>query len=680
MAPDAYPRLLDAAAPMSINYSYRYFTDTDAFDAGALDGLASDIRRLDAEYPSSGLSRPEETSVRTGLSNIFRRYLSQRALTESILSLATIGLLAVALAVIGLVAALIAERRRDLYHIVRSRGASSAQLIAAQIAEGLLLTVPPALVGFLLATVLLDARPSQLSRDATAVIVIATVVLLVVASLPFARRSLLTIERADVVVGRPSARRLVLEGLIVAVALIGVYLIRRRGLSADSSAEEVGGFDVYLAAVPVLLSLATGVLVLRLYPLPLRLFAWIASLRRDLIPSLGFRRVARQPSVISAPLLVLVLAVAVGVFSSVLLYSIDQGQLRTSWQTVGADYRVDSFQGTPLYRGIDMTAVDEVDGIAPASLLPDIPLVVTQPVFGRVSLLAVDTPAYQDVAGGTPADPHLPNALLRDPAGQDFGTPSNPIPAIVSTRWVSTGGIGTGDTFTLDISGLEVSFVVSQLRETFPGIEIGNAFVVTDLRAIQAMVPERPMRPNRLYLNAPDDALETIDETLASQSPSAQLTSRAAEYNEVHEAPLIAGVARGFRVGVVVAAAYSALAVAVALALTARARARDLAFLRTLGLSERQVLGLVVVEQAPPVAVALGVGLVLGVAIARLVEPGLDLTAFTGPGVPIELVIDTSTLVLISASIVAVVTAAIAVVTIAAQRANLGSALRLGDD
>ena len=49
-----------------------------------------------------------------------------------------------------------------------------------------------------------------------------------------------------------------LEALIVALALVGVYLLRRRGLTADSSSSEINEWDPYLAAVPVLLGFATG--------------------------------------------------------------------------------------------------------------------------------------------------------------------------------------------------------------------------------------------------------------------------------------------------------------------------------------------------------------------------------------------------------------------------------------
>lgn len=680
IAKEAYPALLEATTPMPIAYQWRYFTDTRRFDASDLDQLAEDVRRLDAEYPPTGLAPPTDTTVRTGLSAIFRRFQAQLGLTEAILSLSSIGLLAVALAVIGLVAALIAERRRDQTALIRGRGGSRGQIVVAQLVEGLALALPAGAAGLLAAVLLVGNRASMLSPLLALGIALATALLLVVFLWPFVQRPLRVVERADIVAARLSPRRIAVEAGVVALALAGVYLLRRRGLSADTSARDVGGFDPYLAAVPILVGLATGLVVLRLYPLPIRLLAWATSLRRDLVPSLGFRRVARQPSIHAAPLLVLLLAVAVGVFSSVLLHSIDQGQIATSWQTVGAAYRVDAAPANALYRGVDLTVVDEVEAVAPAFAESGFSLVSNTPVFGLVNLLAVDTRALTEVNAATPAEPDFPRSMLAEAFPPTAGSPASPIPAIVSANWVFNRVPQPGDTFAVNIYGYEVSFIVAEVRTSFPTLTDRQSFVVAPLGAILAGPDPPPLYVNRQYLRAPDGALEELRATLERQSISASLTSRREEYDRVHRSPLIAGAASGFRIGVAIAAAYSALAVAVALALTARARGRDLAYLRTLGLSDRQVLGLVVVEQAPPVAIALIVGAGLGVATVRLIEPGIDLTAFTGPGFAVPVRVDYGTIAAMSFGLVIVVAAAIGVASRLAQRANLGAALRLGEE
>jgi putative ABC transport system permease protein len=302
-------------------------------------------------------------------------------------------------------------------------------------------------------------------------IVLAAGALLAGIALGPARRALAAKGRADVLVPRLSPLRMALEALVVIASLAGAYLLRRRGLSAE------GGFDPYLAAVPVLVGLATGLLALRLYPLPLHALAWAAAPRRDLVPALGLRRLARQPSLASAPLLVVLLATAVGVFAATMSTSIAAAQ----------------------------------EGVAAAELTP------------------------------------------------------------------------------LDTSTLDV-----------------------------------------------------------------------------------------FRAGIAVAGGYAALALLLAPVLTARPRLRDFAYLRAIGLSRRDVLRLAAVELGPPVAAALVIGILLGVGLAYLVEPGLDLSALAaGRGAALEAPLLAPALL---AAAILLVTAAAALLTgAAARRISLSRVLRMGE-
>ena len=253
-------------------------------------------------------------------------------------------------------------------------------------------------------------------------------------------------------------------------ALGGAYLLRRRGLSPE------GGFDPYLAAVPVLVGLAAAIVALRLYPLPLRALAWAAAPRRDLVPALGLRRLARQPTLAVAPLLVVLLATSVGVLAA---------------------------------------------------------------------------------------------------------TMAGPI-AVAQDR-VAAGRLTPLDTGTLDV----------------------------------------------------------------------------------------------FRPGIVIARAYATVALALAPVLSARPRLRDVAYLRALGLSRRDVLGLAAYELVPPVTLALGLGIVLGVVLGYLVEPGLDLAALAaGEQTALRPAI-VAPLLLIAGLVL--VTAAVTVMTgAAAARVNLSRVLRMG--
>lgn len=678
MAPDAYPQM-QTRTNIPFRYNWRYFVDPDKLDAGSLTRLSSDVRRLEAEYETSVIADPDETVILTGLTTIYRRYLAQRNLSEAILSLASIGLLAVALAVIGLVATFVASRRRETVALLRGRGGTPGQLLGGQAVEGLVLALPAALIGLLLATLLVGERGSRLSLDATSLVVVLTSVLLVIAAWPQARRTLAQLERGDTGARATSPRRVMLELLIVALALVGVYLLRRRGLAGDSAAEELNEFDPFLAAVPVLLGLAVGIVTLRLYPLPIRLLGWLASLRRDLVLALGFRRVAREPGSTSLPLLVLLLAVAVGVFSSVMLTSISRGQVQTAWQRAGAEYRIEAGASGAISSSLDLAAIDGVEAVAGAWLQPDALLSTRTPTSGTMTLLAVQTRELAAVNDGTPADPHFPARMIEEARGIDIGEPTNPIPAVIGNGDLNRP-LERGDTFALNLFGGEVAFIVTDVRDTFPGITVGEEFVVAPLAHVQAAARTRQLRFSDIFARAPADAFPAIEAAVEEASPASRVTSRAAEYAAVHDSPLISGVERGFRAGLVVAALYAMLAVTIALILTGQARARDLAYLRTLGLSDAQAIGLTVAEQLPAALLAVAVGIALGIAVTRLIEPGLDLTAFTGPGFPVSLQIDWLALGLLALALLGVVALAIAVTSALTRQLSMTRALRLGDE
>ncbi len=156
-------------------------------------------------------------------------------------------------------------------------------------------------------------------------------------------------------------------------------------------------------------------------------------------------------------------------------------------------------------------------------------------------------------------------------------------------------------------------------------------------------------------------------------------TSRHESFAALHDAPLVLAVGSGFLVALAVAAAYAALAVVAIVALDAQRRARELGFLRTLGLTDRQLVGLTVVEHAPPVVLALGIGVALGLGVAWLLEPGLELAIFIDPAAPVVLSVDWPSIGAVVVAVVVVVAAAVGASSWAAHRLNPAEALRMGD-
>jgi putative ABC transport system permease protein len=322
MAPAAYNDVMAGVDPLPLRYGWEYHVDPAAVASSDVAELAAGLRQVDAAFGESTFGQRLGFGVQTGLGRILARYEADREAAGSVLAVAGISLLAVALTVLGVLAALAAERRSESIALLRSRGGSLGQTLAAQAAEGLLVALPAGILGYALATLAAGRSPGLRPALLALTVVALVAVLLAGIALGPARRALATRGRAESSVPSLSPARLAVEGLVVVASLAGAYLLRRRGLSATE------GVDPLLAAVPVLVGLAVGLIVLRLYPYPMQGLAWASASRRDLVPTLGLRRLARQPSLAAAPFIVALLATSAGTFTAALAATIAEAQER----------------------------------------------------------------------------------------------------------------------------------------------------------------------------------------------------------------------------------------------------------------------------------------------------------------------------------------------------------------
>ncbi len=652
VAPAAYPALLAATSPFRLLYEYRYPLDESRIDGSRVPSLRAAANQIDARYASAG---PLDRRVELGLGPVLDRFRSASSQAKTLLAVAAIGLLACALANLGLLGALTFERRRAETTVSRVRGASPLQTLGAQAAEAAAIAVPAGLVGWAVAVLAVDARASALSAWLAAFVVAGTIVLLVASIAGVARRPLGSLGPEEVGPERPTRRRLAAEALVAVAALLGVYLVRRRGLEASGFGAS-GRFDPFLAAVPVLLGLACGIAVLRLHPFPLRAAAGLARKGRGLALHLGLSRAARQPDTTAVPVLVLVVALALATFSAAMASTIRGGQGATGWRAVGADIRIDAPDGKSLPQAL-VARLAHTGSVAEA-YVQDAGISTGADAL----LLALDAPAYQAVVAGTPAAVSL-RASLAKPA---------PIPslvsAVVSTDWP------TGGSFQLPLPNQAVSFLSIGDRASFPGIPRGTPFALVSLEALRAAGGQSSV--NRLYVSHAGEG--TVRKAVQELAPDATLATRSAVARGLRGSPLVDGALQGFRWAVVVAAVLAAMAVALLVLIAARPRSRDLALVRTMGGRGRDLLVLSLAELVPLVVLGLALGVGLGVAIAYLIEPGLDLGFFTGSESS-AIVIPGGVMLWLSLGLLAFLGAAILLVGLGARRADLGRVLRVGE-
>ncbi|WP_219507488.1 FtsX-like permease family protein [Nonomuraea ceibae] len=578
--------------------------------------------------------------LRTGLPEMLGSFQARLATAQTVMYLVLGGLLLVALGVILLAVQLLADRMDTALGLMRARGGALRQLAGTGAGLVALAVVPAALAGYALSY--LFPGPVLPLVHAGPLLVVVVAVAFAAARIAVAHRTPLNERRDDVATARPSAKRITLEVLVVGLALAGAYLLRTRGLTTDVRTE---GQDPFLLLVPLALALAAGLITMRCYPYPLRLLVRLAARMRPAVPFLGLTRAARARSFSMLPVLILLPALGVSVFASVVSGGVGDTQRLASWQSVGAPATVTSRMELPAEAIERVRQVPGVTAVVPAQYAS----VQVGHTPERAELLAVDLRSWQGLLGGSPIT--LPTA----------GTAPSGIPAVVSPALAGRGTFEIGWNSRLKITETGVA-------PTLPGFFTEGKFIVVPFD-----VGQRPV-VNTLIVGGTASA-----EALRAAVPDTIVRTQAAALADIQDDPLTGTVRTTLLVVTIALSAYALVAVIIALVIGAADRARALSFLRTLGLSDRQAQRLTVLEVMPMILVTALVGLALGLVLPAALGPGVDLSAYAG-GLPVgdyELDLVTPTALAAGLTLVAVLGAYAH--TAISRRRSLGAVLRVGD-
>ncbi|MEV4834863.1 FtsX-like permease family protein [Nonomuraea sp. NPDC049486] len=570
------------------NLSYRWVLPVDAARTGArqvdeLDAAVTEFERVLKVQPGlvSG------TVVSTGLPGLLDGFRAALATAQTVMFLVLGGLLVVAVGVILLAVRLLVDRMDRALSLTRARGGSLRQV--AGTGAGLVAVVigPAAAAGYALSYLFPGPVPPVVHAGPVAVAVAA--VAFAAARIAVAHRAPLHERREDVVAAQPSTRRITLELLVVGLALAGAYLLRTRGTAA-------GGLDPFLLVVPLALTLAAALITMRCYPYPLRLLVRAAAGGRTAVAFLGLTRAARTGSSGVLPVLILLPALGVSVFASVISGSVASTQRLASWQAVGAPVKITSDR--ELTAG-EVERVRQVPGVARV-----VPVQLADVQVGhtaeRAEVIAVDLAGWRELVAGAPVSLPAPPA-----AGSG-------IPALVSHELRGRGTFEIGWQSRLTITTRDVVTAV-------PGFFTEGKFIVLPFD-----VNPRPVVNALLVSGAADRA------ALARAVPDARVETQAATLAAIQADPMTGTVSATLLVVTVALAGYALVAVLITLVIGAADRARALSLLRTLGLSDRQARRLTVLEILPMVLITALVGLGLGLGLPAALGPGIDLSAYAG--------------------------------------------------
>ncbi|MDX6351083.1 MAG: hypothetical protein QOF84_5873 [Streptomyces sp.] len=381
----ADPQVFDSGRVAAAAMSWQARADFSGMTADRIDGLRTAVQQ--------GVKRIGRTSqdgaatAQSDLPDLLTTLRGTLLVSRSTLLIGTLQLCLVAAFTLLLVAGLLAEERAGETALLRARGASRARVAGLAGAEALLLAVPAAVVAPLLAGPLVrllaghgalaraGVRFEGLSGSAWWVAAgTATACGLAVAGPALRRSAAYAVERAA------RARRGPLPGAVQAGADVGLVVVAglaywqltRRGSGSGAgvlTAASGGalGVDPVLVAAPALCLLAGTVLALRLLPAAARLGERLAVLARGLPTALTGWQLSRRPGRGTGPALLLVLAVAMGMFAIGDATSWARSQRDQADFAVGTDVRVTDSTTPPFGQGGVYDGVKGVSAVMPAN-------------------------------------------------------------------------------------------------------------------------------------------------------------------------------------------------------------------------------------------------------------------------------------------------------------------------
>ncbi|HEY3522278.1 MAG TPA: FtsX-like permease family protein [Candidatus Limnocylindrales bacterium] len=654
---------------LPIHYRWRLFVDPARLRASDVGQLQLDLRRLQSTLPASGLSDGGAV-IFSLLPTILQREDAAWQSALAVVAVVATGPAVIAGAAFGLVALLAARRRRATAWFWRVRGASWLQLAIATAAEAVLLVAPAAVIAVVLVGMVALGSASEPMPAASVVAVAA------VAGVAFGLIGGTVVRLpppdappAGARGGRVDRRRLVLEAGLLGVAVAAVALLRERTVNAAGGGGTVG-IDPLLVAAPALAGIAAGTVARRILPLPLSLAARAAGSGRGLPVALGLRRATRLGGG-GALLLVLLATVIVGTFSALALGQLDRAADVIAWHDVGAPVRIRANGGVLPPVIADAATKAGADAVAPAYRT-----VVNAGAAGpRTDLLAIDAPAYARLGSGLPLDADLPPELVT-PARKL--APGDPVPVVISTALASgPNGLHVGSAPNVTIDGRQTALRVVAVRDTFPTLDPGGAFMIgsmPELNASRSLL----LQATDLFVRAPDAATPALRALAASQASPMTITTRSEVAATVRDSPIVRAVEAWVEVAAIAGAAYAALAVLAALTLAAGARTAETGILRTFGLTRRQAVTLVVAEHGPIVGLAVVLGVAIGTILFVALRPGLGLTGVVGSPLEIPIAVEAPALALLLAYVVALAAVGIAIGAAIERRPAIAAIIRRG--
>jgi putative ABC transport system permease protein len=679
--------------------------------------LIRELKMLDRSYNRfHGL-----VTVNAGPMDFFNEFLAkQNSMRIMMLALALPTILLVIYYAI-LAAGLIIDQRRGEMAMLRSRGASTTQIVASSALEwGLLglacLIVGPPLglgvaqlfgasAGFL-NFVDRKALPIFMNLEAYQYALILIMVMLGAATIPSFKAARLSIisykQEQSRAKSKPIWQRFYLDFLLLG---LGIYGYRAMTLQAAAAMESQEGLerlvDPFLFIIPTLLVLAAGMLLLRLMPLIAKLVEKFVSRGKGVALYTSVLETSRNANRYRPLILLVVLTTATGIYGAAMARSLDQNTIDKVYYATGADavlteqwFRlspIKNAKGETLGSGMPSMTIDTsrpfeppfyahktmpgVESVARVQTEPKTPIVKGNQTVATVTAMAIHPVEFAHTAwlrpDLTPIHPYnYLNMLTKYPYG-----------ALVSEQLMADNEMKLGDTITMLLHKQKMDFVIVGAIKYWPTLYGEQApFVVTNLDYLneQSSISQYDVW---LKLKPGAKLSKDLDYLYKKGVQVLALKDARREVALARRDPQKMGFYGIISIGFCVAVFVMVIGFLLYTFITLKSRFLQFGVLRAIGLSMKQLIAMLCLEQLWSVGIGLVMGTFVGEAISAVFVPFLKTAAaLNGETPPFHIIISGSDIGTIYKLLLPVIILAMAGLAFILTRLQVHQAVKLGEE
>ena len=436
-----------ARAVPSITARYRnvYQVDRDRLDSRIAAPIASSLTFLEGRLLATERLIRVETKLVQVLDTFDEKLFFVR-IPLFVLLLQIGGVVAYYLLVVS---TMLVERQAEEIATLRSRGASTPQLLAqygieAAILAALAVGAGPPIAALVIAALgptpafadlsggaPLEVHLSGLSFALAGAGALIAFFAFMVPAWQATRQTVISFKHDQARPKRsPLFLRYYLDVALVLLLAIVFWRLRREDNLFDEPLFGEPQADPFLLTTPAVAMLTAGIVFLRLFPLVLRLAAWLVARGRGVALLVGTRALARNPTHYSRLILMLMLATGVGMFGATFSATLERSYDDRTYYAAGADARGTDLRA--LYRAGDPAFLEAIEAIPAELASPLIRRTASVSANGeitRIEFLAVEPESFGEVAWFRSdfADRSL-DSMLEELAGNATSVTYTPLP------------------------------------------------------------------------------------------------------------------------------------------------------------------------------------------------------------------------------------------------------------